>query len=117
MLVHNGNKENILVLASGNAGKAREFAKLLEPLGYTVKLQKELVKFYRLDSQASQQLRVSFQMPSPASIKANITIIDCKGNPTFVTQISESLPNNTDVDKLAGHVGVLMYKKLLEYAQ
>lgn len=83
----------------------------------TTHLQKELVKFYRLDSQASQQLRVSFQMPSPASIKANITIIDCKGNPTFVTQISESLPNNTDVDKLAGRVGVLMYKKLLEYAQ
>ena len=41
MLVHNENKEKILVLASGNAGKAREFAKLLEPLGYTVKLQKE----------------------------------------------------------------------------
>ena len=35
MLVHNENKEKILVLASGNAGKAREFAKLLEPLGYT----------------------------------------------------------------------------------
>lgn len=41
MLAHNENKEKILVLASGNAGKAREFAKLLEPLGYTVKLQKE----------------------------------------------------------------------------
>lgn len=33
--------EKILVLASGNAGKAREFASLLQPLGYTVKLQKE----------------------------------------------------------------------------
>ena len=42
MLVHNENKEKILVLASGNAGKAREFAKLLEPLGYTIKTTKRI---------------------------------------------------------------------------
>ena len=51
------------------------------------------------------------------NIKANITITDCKGNPTFATQISESLPDNTDVDKLANRTGELIYKKLLEYAQ
>ncbi len=83
----------------------------------TTHLQKELVKFYRLDPQSSQKFLVSFQMPSAASIKVNIAIIDCKGNPTFATQISESLPNNTDVDKLANRAGVLVYKKLLEYAQ
>lgn len=83
----------------------------------TTHLQKELVKFYRLDSQASQQFRISFTMPNTTNIKANITITDCKGNPTFATQISESLPDNTDVDKLANRTGVLIYKKLLEYAQ
>lgn len=80
-------------------------------------LQKELVKFYRLTPQSSQKFLVSFQMPSAASIKVNITITDCNGNPTFAAQLSESLPHNTDVDRLANRVGVLVYKKLLEYTQ
>ena len=41
MDTHNESSQKILVLASGNAGKAREFASLLAPLGYNVKLQKE----------------------------------------------------------------------------
>ncbi|MBO5566782.1 MAG: RdgB/HAM1 family non-canonical purine NTP pyrophosphatase [Succinivibrio sp.] len=34
--------EKKIVLASGNQGKAREFSAMLEPLGYTIILQKEL---------------------------------------------------------------------------
>ena len=35
-------KEKVIVVASGNAGKIREFKDILEPLGYTVKAQSEL---------------------------------------------------------------------------
>lgn len=35
-------KEKVIVVASGNAGKIREFKEILEPLGYTVKAQSEL---------------------------------------------------------------------------
>ncbi|WP_394989466.1 LPP20 family lipoprotein [uncultured Helicobacter sp.] len=80
-------------------------------------LQKELIKFYRLTTQSSQKITISFTMPTPTSIKLHATITDCNGNPTFVTQISESLPTNTSLDTLGNRVGVLLYKKLLENIQ
>ncbi|MFC3868375.1 LPP20 family lipoprotein [Helicobacter equorum] len=80
-------------------------------------LQKELIKFYRLSPQSSQKITISFSMPTPTSIKLHVTITDCNANPTFVTQISESLPTNASLDTLGNRVGVLLYKKLLENIQ
>lgn len=73
-------------------------------------LQKELVKFYRLDSKASQKAFVSFTL-SYNEMSAEIKIVDCNGNATFVEEFRES-SNSADTTRLANRIGVLLYKKL-----
>lgn len=73
-------------------------------------LQKELVKFYRLDSKASQKIMVSFNL-SYKEINAEIKITDCNGNVTFAEEFKET-SKSADNARLANRIGVLLYKKL-----
>lgn len=73
-------------------------------------LQKELVKFYRLDSKASQKAFVSFDL-SYKEMSAEVKIADCNGNTTFIEEFKES-SKSADIARLANRIGVLLYKKL-----
>lgn len=103
-------------LWQANAPKPKLALVLENPNAYGAKemqsaLQKELVKFYRLDSSSSQKALFSFELLSPTALEATLKITNCKGDTTLVLQISANIPS-PNMDKLAQRAGVILYKKL-----
>lgn len=103
-------------LWEANAPKPKLALVLENPNAYGAKvmqnaLQKELVKFYRLDSSSSQKALFSFELLGPTALEATLKIINCKGDTTLVLQISADIPS-PNIDKLAQRAGVIFFKKL-----
>ena len=77
-------------------------------------IERELLKFYTLDSRATQKAYFSFDtLQSVTDLTFNVTlkITDCNAQNTFLTQFSASLPHK-QTDKLIKKIGVLLYKQL-----